>query len=216
MGIYLTSDNHFGHVNVIKYSGRPFNSVEEMHEVMIENWNKIIKPGDVLYHLGDFSLSRKWVETLTPKLNGCKILVAGNHDRVHPIQSNTVYEKWRKIYWEYGWQDVQLELNWPGALVGSFHIRLSHFPYASDRSDERYQEWRPKKDKEAILFCGHVHEKWKYFYQTEYYSSGIGYSERNKTWTEERLAAINVGVDQWDYTPVNLEELIEVVKKNGK
>lgn len=208
MSIYLTSDHHFGHRRVCEYSGRPFKSLEEMHEVMVENWNKTVKPHDLVYHLGDFSLNKKWVEELTPKLNGCKILVAGNHDRVHPIQSNTVYEKWKKKYIEYGWQDVQLELNWAAALVGSLKIRLCHFPYASDKGDGRYQDWRPVKGDENVLFCGHVHEKWKYCYEE------FGFEDRSngKIHYDRELEAINVGVDQWNFTPVSLDSLIQIVK----
>jgi hypothetical protein len=54
--VWFTSDTHFGHTNVIKYSGRPFADVNEMNEKLVLNWNAIVKPGDVVYHLGDFAL----------------------------------------------------------------------------------------------------------------------------------------------------------------
>lgn len=54
--IWFTSDNHFGHENAITLCNRPFGSVEEMNEIMIERWNLKVKKNDIVYHLGDFTL----------------------------------------------------------------------------------------------------------------------------------------------------------------
>lgn len=53
---FFTADNHFGHENIIKFANRPFTSVEEMDEAMIERWNKVVPPNGTVYHLGDFTL----------------------------------------------------------------------------------------------------------------------------------------------------------------
>lgn len=85
MKTFIVSDTHFGHKNIITFTGeggklfRPFSSVEEMDEVMIENWNKTVSPTDKVYHLGDVVINRKHLVTLA-KLNGRKVLVKGNHD----------------------------------------------------------------------------------------------------------------------------------------
>lgn len=70
--IYFTSDPHYGHANVIKYCSRPFASVDEMTRVLITNWNKVVTPEDIVYCLGDFSLSTRPAEAITQKLNGIK------------------------------------------------------------------------------------------------------------------------------------------------
>lgn len=82
MSIWLVSDTHLHHSNIIKYCDRPFKDAEEMDKVIIENWNKYVSPGDTVYHLGDVMLARKELLEITiPKLNGNKILIRGNHDR---------------------------------------------------------------------------------------------------------------------------------------
>lgn len=79
---YFTSDTHYGHANIIKYCNRPFGSLDEMHEVMIERWNARVKPGDVVYHVGDFALRMgvPEVEAIVRRLRGEIHLVLGNHD----------------------------------------------------------------------------------------------------------------------------------------
>jgi calcineurin-like phosphoesterase family protein len=82
MNTYFVSDTHYGHTNVIKYSKRPFGSVEEMNETLIENHNKIVKPGDEVYHLGDFAfLSDDKTIDIIKRLNGNIHFIFGNHDR---------------------------------------------------------------------------------------------------------------------------------------
>lgn len=80
---FYISDTHFGHFNIIRYDNLPFNSVEEMDETIIKNWNDRVSKEDTVYILGDFSWYKeeKTLEILK-KLNGNKILIKGNHDRI--------------------------------------------------------------------------------------------------------------------------------------
>lgn len=83
MGIFFSSDSHWGHNSIIKYAGRPFKTVEEMDDILIENWNKKIGPKDTIYHLGDFCFfnKREDILKLRRKLKGNQIhLISGNHD----------------------------------------------------------------------------------------------------------------------------------------
>lgn len=79
---WLTADHHFGHRRVIEYTKRPFISVEEMDKTMIERWNEVVAPEDLVYHLGDFGFGTEAeLEIILARLNGQKFLIRGNHDR---------------------------------------------------------------------------------------------------------------------------------------
>lgn len=83
---FLIADTHFGHDNIIKYESRPFTNVREMDEELIRLWNLVVTKEDLVYVLGDFTLSRRLttIKSLVDKLNGRKILIMGNHDTRKP------------------------------------------------------------------------------------------------------------------------------------
>ena len=72
---------HFGHAKIIKLCNRPFSSIEEMDEKMIEMWNETVGPNDRVIHLGDFSFKARNADAYLKRLNGEIILIQGNHDR---------------------------------------------------------------------------------------------------------------------------------------
>jgi calcineurin-like phosphoesterase family protein len=78
---YFTSDTHFGHKNILEYEkeARPFDTVEEMNEQLIANWNDTVNQKDIVFHLGDFAFGAINVP-IADRLNGNKRLVMGNHD----------------------------------------------------------------------------------------------------------------------------------------
>jgi calcineurin-like phosphoesterase family protein len=78
---HFTSDAHFFHRRIIQYSNRPFESVEDMNEQMIQRWNKQVKKDDIVYHLGDFAFGKiDKIENILKSLNGRKRFINGNHD----------------------------------------------------------------------------------------------------------------------------------------
>jgi len=81
MKVYFTSDTHWGHKRIIEHSHRPFSSVEEMDDILIQNWNKVVRPNDTIYHLGDFNFrSIRTTDDYLTYLNGHIHIVWGNHD----------------------------------------------------------------------------------------------------------------------------------------
>ena len=196
--IYFTSDPHYWHANIIKFCNRPFASVEEMNEAMIRNWNEVVTPEDTVYCLGDFSMAFRPIEAYTPRLNGIKYLVPGNHDFCHSYHKKSRNADNRKMWIEKyeanGWKVLpeQTTLDIPGVAT----VNMCHHPYRlvnaagetyNDEYDDKYEKWRPKDDGKWLL-CGHIHEKWKV----------VG-------------RMINVGVDQWDFKPVSIEEIKKII-----
>lgn len=125
--IFVTSDHHFNHANIIKYCNRPWNSgkgidgnvivaqedVDRMNSDMIQRWNDVVGQNDVVYHLGDFALGDKTlVPEIVAKLNGNIRLVLGNHDK-----------KDVKFYYDCGFDRVYDK----SIIVSDFFI-LSHEP----------------------------------------------------------------------------------------
>jgi len=113
---FFTSDTHFGHAAIIQYCSRPYKSVEEMNQVLIDNWNSKVKKDDIVYHLGDFIFggSKLWYEIFS-KLNGNIVLIMGNHDarNLRKDYDNLLY-----------YRTNQLKIN-----IDNTGIYLNHFPF---------------------------------------------------------------------------------------
>lgn len=77
---YFISDPHFGHENILKMCQRPFESVEEMNEAMIDAWNQRVTGNDTVFILGDLFYRCPDPEPILQRLKGKKRLIIGNHD----------------------------------------------------------------------------------------------------------------------------------------
>lgn len=79
---YYIADCHFYHKNLLtEMDNRPFASVEQMNEYMIEKWNKKVHAHDEVVILGDFSLGfGEETNRILRRLKGKLFLIRGNHD----------------------------------------------------------------------------------------------------------------------------------------
>lgn len=140
--IFLTSDTHFNHTNILKYepNTRPFATIEEMNEVIISNWNRVVKEEDTVYVLGDFFMGLLTdIEPIFNRLNGKVILVRGNHD------TNNRLEYYRNLGIEI--KDIEYI-----QYKGRFFI-LNHFPNES----EEFIRMITKDNSEVVWLYGHIH-----------------------------------------------------------
>lgn len=79
--IWLISDTHLSHHNIIKYTNRPFSSTDEMNQTILNNWNRVVSEDDIVFHLGDFALGMAENRAyFASQLKGKKRLILGNHD----------------------------------------------------------------------------------------------------------------------------------------
>lgn len=102
---FFISDTHFFHANILKFLGddgkriRPFDSLEDMHEYMIEKWNSVVKDSDYVYHLGDVTFQYHGAfNNLMHRLKGKKRLTPGNHDKIWNPALQQHFEKCE--YWK--------------------------------------------------------------------------------------------------------------------
>jgi len=141
MTVYFSGDSHLGHEQIIEYTNRPFNSVEDMDKALILEWNRVVKPSDTIYHLGDFCLGdEQMARRYFLRLNG-KILILGNtfhHDK-HWLVA-------KKPYWSRQHRVIILPPIHTMKIDGLF-IVLCHFPLAT---------W-PRKHYMAIHLHSHSH-----------------------------------------------------------
>ena len=182
--IFFTSDTHFNHANIIKYCMRPYVDTNEMNEDLIKRWNSVVKPDDIVFHLGDFmfgNINRFW--EFRSRLNGKIYLIHGNHD-------------WELM--DKGNIDEAFELIASSLLivVDGQKIYLDHTPKLT--FDGIY------KEKPTWQLFGHVHSNKEH----------PGTSPDIKRLDYLLPSQYDVGVDNNNYTPVSFEEVKNIIQNN--
>ena len=180
--IWLTSDTHFGHANIIKYCARPFANTEEMDAALIKNWNERVAEDDVVYHLGDFAWGTiGYWERIREQLNGHIYLIIGNHDerflsnpRMYTLFEEVIYQK--RI-----WYDKHC-------------IYLNHYPFlcfggAYKGLDATWQAF------------GHVHSNDR---------SDVGLDHQRLIHCFP--TQYDVGADNNDFRPISIEEFAQIIE----
>ena len=128
---WVCSDHHLYHNNILKFCAeqRPFDTVEEMNEVIIERHNALVKPNDHVWFFGDVvfgDANSNLAERLeiVNRMNGIKHLLGGNHDKLRAVM--TEYLKYFvsiESYREFGHnKDI-----------------CSHYPVHTQQLEERYK-----------------------------------------------------------------------------
>lgn len=86
--IFLTSDLHINHDKDFLWGARGFTNVKEMNEAIVENWNKVVRPEDTVWNLGDIALSdTAGAIPYLKALNGTQYWLLGNHDHHNRVKA---------------------------------------------------------------------------------------------------------------------------------
>ena len=130
MNFYI-SDLHLGHSKALEYDDRPFCTVEEQTNVVIERWNETVGSRDHVYILGDMFWDNNLIYIMK-ELNGIKHLILGNHDRVNaafPIYFKSI--------------DTMIKIKDTGRTVTLCHYPVAHWEGA---------------DRGWVHLYGHIHK----------------------------------------------------------
>ena len=183
--IFFISDLHIGHKNVIRFDGRPFKNVEEMHVEMIKRWNSVVSDDDLVYFLGDLSfggsgLTKWFIHSLKGKIH----FILGNHDRFKSISKLDRCESIHEYGTEINVKDEDTKET--RGSQGYQRIIMSHYPIFS-WNKSHYGSW---------MIHGHCHGSLMKSYP-DYYKRKV----------------MDVGCNCIDYTPISYQEVKDIMSK---
>ena len=209
MTLYVTSDWHIGHANIIRLCDRPFRDVLHMYETIRDNMLEVLTPDDTLLNLGDVVMGDRekhlaWVAAMALP---CKhVLMPGNHDEPWIGNPNDKRRaKYTPMYEEVFDGVYQLPIlsitddTKPKNDIGMHPVLAwaNHFPYEGDSHDTpRYNDFR-YPDEGTPIVHGHTH------------------SHEKISRTAKGTLQIHVGVDAWDFRPVSIDTIRSLIETEG-
>lgn len=175
----------FDHKNIIKYCNRPFDTVEQMNQAIIDNINAVATENDVLFHLGDFCFTKrpKDAEAIVASIRPKVVLIFGNHDRRKMLSKAGLAAVGDECYLEY-----EGEIIW----MNHYPAIRSQYDIENNRQCPRQKAARPY----TILLHGHRHAENK----LEAYRMFMGKPH------------IDVGVDANNFKPYSIDEIVKLGK----
>ena len=157
--LYFSADLHEGHHNNLRYSKRPFKSVEEQHEAFVKNFNSRVDDEDTIIHNGDYCFRNspggkkgegtgKKAKDWQVDYKGKWIYVAGNHDR-----NNSLKTPIEKLYLRYG-----------GKRICVVHNPKYSDPYCElNFTAHVHLNWKIKRLNEKSIMINIGVDQWNYF-----------------------------------------------------
>lgn len=197
--IYWTSDWHIGHKAVIDFSNRPFKDCDDMHRVLINNYNSTVGTHDICYFLGDMGMTAgPEIKKVVQKLNGTKILVQGNHDK-----------KGRQFWMDCGFVTV---MNTGSIVIAKQMVTFSHCPlrgvFREDTTNMRGAKpgemWH-KEERHGPLYSLPDFGQFHLHGHTHAPNNGKSTVKQDKQW--------DIGVDGNKYRPVSISQVESWVAK---
>jgi calcineurin-like phosphoesterase family protein len=198
---WFSSDQHFGHANVLGFCpNRKFKTIEDMNEKIISNWNRVVSPEDLCIFVGDvffYYTKEKTIETLK-RMNGRKILVRGNHDQIARKMMNV------------GFEICVEEMT---MVISGQRVLISHYPFAIPKWKFNLKLWWGKVKKAIGMkhWYPEKHHTKRPVNRGQFLIHGHSHSTEKVNGRQ-----IHVGVDAWDCKPVNVQEISNMIKEIEK
>ena len=183
--IFETSDTHFGHDQEFLWGPRGFTNYVDHDNAVIKNWNSVVGPDDIVYHLGDVMLGDNvYGMNCLRQLNGTIYIIPGNHDTSTRIK---LYKTLENIH--------VLESGIPGleAAAATFKYKKYNFYLSHHPTMTSNLEKAPYLKMHLINLFGHTHQQNKFYMSMPY--------------------MFHVGMDSNNCTPVLLDDAIEMMKR---
>lgn len=179
--VFFVSDTHFGHRKIMEFCNRPWKTIEEHDEALINRWNETVNENDLVFHLGDFAFATnsRWKELIN-RLNGKIYLILGNHDQIRYPG-----DKIMSLFEECA---TQMVLDIKGR-----YVYLNHFPFLCYAGSFRGPE------NVVYQLFGHTH--------SGPYSSGKDTDRLLNLFPYQ----YDVGVDNNNYSPVSWEQICRII-----
>lgn len=182
--IYIISDTHFMHDNIIKYANRPASH----NQIMFEKWNETVKENDLIIHVGDLSHGLykyhngdEILHEICTNLNGKKILLRGNHDRNH----DEYYNNMGFIVKDY-------------IYMSDINTIINHYPPISDTSSSMYIKQKQIDYNTQLMK------------QVDYKYLIHGHQHNNTR--QNHKNCFNATVERINYTPINITEIFKILQ----
>ena len=202
--LFLTSDFHLSHKNIIKYcpltrgqfiydNGDP--NIISMNNAIVEMWNETVSNEDDVLFLGDWSLNHNTRNKFMKMLNGNISWIKGNHDKkldFEILSNNPFYLG--KYYTKY---------------EDGYYYLFVHSPYDSKDLVEKFYKYNEK----VRVICGHVHEKWRFIKAGMYIKEYIT-NEHRENGFETKYPIFNCGLDANAFRLVKWEDVVDLFKEN--
>lgn len=181
--LWFTSDSHFYHDNICKLCNRPFETVEDMNDILIANWNSVVKPDDDIIIAGDFihSGNLEKIRSIMYRLNGYKWLCYGNHDYQNKLERDEV----RKLFNDHCYDSMDFQVEDDEVEDGFLKFHINHYPC---------EYWT----RGAIHLHGHIHS---------------GPKAETSEKTIFKPLRYDIGVDNNNYYPISYEEIKVIITR---
>lgn len=191
MSLYLISDTHFDHGNIIEYCDRPFESASEMDSQLIDNWNQRVAYDDTVLFGGDIAMARSDIAIeYAQKVNGQLVMLNGNHDDIN--EADAPFPIFQSYYFDYSYNGTNYEFYY------------THWPPTerSEREDDREAPpWATPPDWfDGWVLHGHIHNN----------------DVKNFPFVNPTEQFVNVSAELLEYTPITIEELLQIIERGER